>query len=108
VIGNPITPPTEFIAGPPFLSKFEYDRANSSVTGPSQKPGRRDLVGGVVGRKRRSWLDQRGNRFWGPIEPAKPPYKNSISNQQLFCSPDSVHNFSVPFGLGRRTRGDSQ
>jgi hypothetical protein len=42
VIGNPITPPTEFIAGPPFLSKLEYDQANSSVTGPLQKPDRRE------------------------------------------------------------------
>jgi hypothetical protein len=25
--------------------------------------------------------------FWGPIEPAKPPYKNPISNQQLFLQP---------------------
>jgi hypothetical protein len=90
-----INPPTVFIAGPPFLSKIEYDRANSSVTGPLQKPDRRDLVGGVVERKKKKLARSEGEQFWGPIEPAKSPYKNSISNQQLFCGPDGVHDFSA-------------
>jgi hypothetical protein len=77
------------------LSKFDYDRVNSSVTGPLQKPGRRDLVGGGVEGKKKKLARSEGEQVLGPIEPTKPPYKNPISNQQLFCSPDGVHNFSV-------------
>jgi hypothetical protein len=34
--------------------------------------------------KRKSWLDQRGNGFWGPIEPADKRYEKLIPIQQVF------------------------
>ena len=72
VIGNSmITPPTEFIAGPPFLSKLDYDQANSSVTGPLQKPGRRDLVGGVVERKKKKLARSEGEQVLGANRASK-------------------------------------
>jgi hypothetical protein len=35
-------------------------------------------------KKRKSWLDQRGNGFWGPIEPANERYEKLIPIQQVF------------------------
>jgi hypothetical protein len=37
-----------------------------------------------LSRKRKSWLDQRGNGFWGPIEPANKRYEKLIPIQQVF------------------------
>ena len=60
-----------FLLSQESLSKFEYDQANSSVTGPLQKPGRRDLVGGVVERKKKKLARSEGEQVLGANRASK-------------------------------------
>jgi hypothetical protein len=60
--------------------KRRREQARSAVISPLSRIARRFLAH----QKRKSWLDQRGNGFWGPIEPANEGYKKLIPIQQFF------------------------
>jgi hypothetical protein len=63
----------------------ESGTAKESINNPAL-PIAHFLTSSPLGwaEKRKSWLDQRGNGFWGPIEPAHQRYKKLIPNQQVF------------------------
>jgi hypothetical protein len=44
---------------------IDYEQANSSITGPLQKSGRRDLVGGVLERKKKKLARSEGEQVLG-------------------------------------------